>query len=215
MLERMLLRFPVRSRMPLVLLHSPRDRAAAGVRAPFALALASSVKTRSYATPGRPKSVVGEPSRPVKRAVKKAANEPADGNSAPKGQVAAKKRTPTSTRALTPEKAKQQKDAAEKKDARAAALKAKAALRKSSDRKKAKLKDLKAAALPDAPRRVVYYSAYQLYWSEHVKATVDTNATTTARTKEAAMKWKELSAADLEVRRRRMDVPSDILTVPT
>ena len=198
MLERMLLRFPARSRVPHVLLPAPRDRAAAAaVRLPLALPI------RTYATPGRPKSVVGEPSRPVKRAVKKAAAKPADGTSAAEKKIAAKKRSP---RALTPEEAEKRQAAAEKKAARDAARKQKASLRKASDKKKTKLEDLKTAALPDAPKKAQYSSAYQVYWSESAKATSGSEEKVTVKVKDAAAKWKEMSPADIEVRLLQADL---------
>lgn len=189
MLERMLLRFPARLRRPRVLLPTPRDRAAA-VTQPLAFPI------RTYATPGRPKSVVGEPSRPVKRAVKKAAAELADGTSAAEKQIAAKKRNP---RTLTPEQTEKRQAAAARKAVRDAGIKEKAALRKAFDKKKTKLEDLKTAALPDAPKKAQYASAYQVYWAEHAKIASGADEKITARIKEAASKWKQLPPADVEV----------------
>jgi len=49
---------------------------------------------RTYATPGRPRKVVGEPSKPVKRAVKRAAAKATDPDSPVKEIVKPRKRSP-------------------------------------------------------------------------------------------------------------------------
>ncbi|PPJ60292.1 hypothetical protein CBER1_01319 [Cercospora berteroae] len=179
MLTRVALRFSARSRLPNVL---PRCNRA--VPSPLVLPI------RTYATPGRPKSVVGEPSRPVKRAVKKAASKPRDGTSAAEKKVAAKKRKPAAKRAVSPEEAAQ-------KAIREAARKEKATERKAATKKRTKLQDLKATALPDAPKKTAYPSAYLAFWAEAVKER-KTNQGVKERIKEAATEWKQQSAADIE-----------------
>ena len=180
MLTRVALRFSARSRLPNVL---PRCNHA--VPSPLVLPI------RTYATPGRPKSVVGEPSRPVKRAVKKAASKPRDGTSAAEKKVAAKKRKRAAKRAVTPEEAAQ-------KAVREAARKEKATERKAAIKKRTKLQDLKATALPDAPKKTAFPSAYLAYWAEAVKER-KANQGVKERVKEAATEWKQKSAADIEV----------------
>ena len=65
-----LLRLPIYARLPLrtAASHSPRDLLSRALFNAF---------QRSYATPSRPKKAVGEPSKPVKRSVKRAAKKPA------------------------------------------------------------------------------------------------------------------------------------------
>ena len=60
---------------------------------------------RSYASPGRPRKTVGEPSRPVKRAVKRAAKTTTTDDPATK-QVKAKKDTAAAKKKAAPKKPK-------------------------------------------------------------------------------------------------------------
>ncbi|KAF2211594.1 hypothetical protein CERZMDRAFT_98475 [Cercospora zeae-maydis SCOH1-5] len=187
MLTHMALRFSARSRLPNVIVLPRCNRA---TPSPLVLPI------RTYATPGRPKSVVGEPSRPVKRAVKNAAAKPRDGTSAAEKKIAAKKRKPASKQAATPEKAAKRLAVSTRKAERAAASKEKAAQRKAAIAKKTKLEDLKATALPEAPKKSVYSSTYQAFWAEAVRQSDSENVND--RVKEAAAKWKQVSAADVE-----------------
>ncbi|KAI5370241.1 Putative High mobility group box domain-containing protein [Septoria linicola] len=194
MLERMLSRVSVRSRALPHISPSALHHQHTVVRQPLVLSI------RTYATPGRPKSVVGEPSRTVKRAVKKAASKPNDGSSAAEKKIAAKARSPATkrTRALTPEQAAKRQEAADLKAARDAARKGRTAQRKAVEKKKTKIEDLKAAALPECPKRTGYTSAYQAYWSQTAKGSGGTASTINAMIKEAAAKWKEMGPADIE-----------------
>ncbi|KAM3419125.1 hypothetical protein BST61_g5073 [Cercospora zeina] len=182
------LRFSARSRLPNVIV-LPRCKRA--LPSPLVLPI------RTYATPGRPKTVVGEPSRPVKRAVKKAVAKPRDGTSAAEKKIAAKKKSePASKRAVTPEQAAERQAEVTKKAERAAIAKENTAKRKAATARRAKLEDLKATALPDAPRKVLYTSAYKAYWAEAVRNS--NGSRIQDQVKEVAAKWKQMSPADIE-----------------
>lgn len=161
---------------------------------------------RTYATPGRPKSVVGEPSRPVKRAVKRAAAKPADGTSAAEKKLAASKRKAAAKRkqiVLTEEqKAEQQ----ERLEAAQAALKARQAKKKEKTKElaaKEKLVELKKLAL-DPPVRPTA-SAYTSFTSEKIKALgplVSEDGSKIGlgdRMRAVAAQWKTLGPAEIEV----------------
>ncbi|WPG99144.1 Hypothetical protein R9X50_00195500 [Acrodontium crateriforme] len=151
---------------------------------------------RAFATPGRPKGAVGEPSKPVKRAVKKAAAS--SGKSAATKKVASKKKTATKKKpvkkVLTEEqKARREKTAANRKVKTAAA------------KKKTQLADLKAAALE--PPKIAPASAYLVFsketrsgGGESLKGASpsDIKASLAKRTRETAAEWKNLSPADIE-----------------
>lgn len=187
MLGRVLVRFP--ARLPRSLLQ-PKH----GLHPNSSITL----PIRTYATPGRPKSVVGEPSRPVKRNVKKSAAKPRDGSSAAEKKVASKKRT--STRAKTPEQiaALKQKQAA-KKEALAKRKAAQKAATKTS-REKEKLQELKKAAL-DPPKQRAAANAYITFFTEKARGHPASEGNKLPeRAKEIAAEWKNISAADREVR---------------
>lgn len=207
MIGRALVRVPVRSRLvrPAYLCQNGQI-----AKAPVVLFL------RTYATPGRPKSVVGEPSKPVKRAVKKAAAKPPTGDSPAEKQVAANKRKAVkkssgSTKVLTPE----QKELAEqrrlKKDERLAKAKATKKVRAEqlkartkANAAKEELKELKKAALQ--PPRLRAIGSYTVFSSEVVKkhdlkaANVQDRRDALARAaRDASEQWKNLSPAEREV----------------
>lgn len=183
MLVRMLLRFPTRSRLALPL----------GLRAPLAHSL------RTYATPGRPKSVVGEPSRPVKRAVKKVAAKPRDGTSPAEKKVAAKKKAAAAKPVKKPKKkvlTPEQKQAQLLKK-KTQADKQKALRLKTKD--KSKLTDLKAAAL-DPPKQKAYPNTWSVFLAEEMKKVPAGEPIKLASfATETAASWKNLAPAELEV----------------
>ncbi|KAK5168243.1 uncharacterized protein LTR77_006812 [Saxophila tyrrhenica] len=111
------------------------------------------LSTRSYASPGRPRKTVGEPSKPVKRAVKRTAKA----NDGPaKKQVEAKKKTAAAKKKKTTPKKRAPKElTAEQKEAKQARL------------DKAKIAELKKAALKPPTRRSV--TAYNAFFSEKMK----------------------------------------------
>lgn len=164
------------------------------VRLPIILAV------RSYATPGRPKKVVGEPSRPVKRAVKKAASKPATGDSAAEKLVKTKKTAATKKKAKKPVKVALTPE-------QQAAAKEKAALKKErtklSDAKK-KLADARVEALK--PPKKSRSSAYVVFFAEKMKSVSlsgktrsEMNDTMASGAREVAAQYKALSPAELEV----------------
>ncbi|KAF7195554.1 hypothetical protein HII31_03148 [Pseudocercospora fuligena] len=185
MLGRVLVRFP--ARLPRSLL---QPKHGLNPNSPILLPI------RTYATPGRPKSVVGEPSRPVKRNVKKSAAKPRDGSSAAEKKVASKKRT--TIRGKTPEQiaAIEQKRAATKE----ALAKRKAAQRAAgkASRDKEKLQELKKTAL-DPPKQRAAGNAYITFFAEKARGHLASeNDKLTERAKAIAAEWKNISAADRE-----------------
>jgi type IV secretory pathway VirB10-like protein len=144
--------------------------------------------------------------------------KPADGNSTaetkskpkpkskPKSGAAPKAKPKVKTKAKKPKaKPRGKVLSPEEKEQRQAAAKKKAekvALRKKSAKAKTQLEDLKAAALPDVPKKVAFGSAWNIYWAEQAKAAGGAGGwDMTAQLKEAAEQWKQLPSADLEVRR--------------
>jgi len=187
-----LLRLPIAARLPIrttAFQHDLTSRALIGCL------------QRYYATPGRPRSTVGEPSRPVKRAAKRQAKSTVETTAADK-QVKAKKAKAT-------EKAKKPKTAAAKKP-KSVRKKAepteeqKAA--KAQRVARANLADLKKAALNPPPRR--NGSAYNVYFKEKLKG-VDVKGAEGADSREKFLNvtkpviaaWKNVSPAELEVSR--------------
>jgi hypothetical protein len=158
---------------------------------------------RSYATPGRPKSVVGEPSRPVKRAVKKAAAKPADGSSPAEKKVAAKR---TAAAKKSKKAAPKKKTLTEEQVARLNDRQVKAKARQQARSEKDKLAELKQAALN--PPKVVHDNPYTYFMTEKFKQMgpfedVATNQALTraftSRVAAVGAEWKSLNAADREV----------------
>lgn len=184
-----------------------RLRTAAVPQTPFALA----IRTFTHApalldTAGRPRKAVGEPSRPVKRAVKKAAKKPATPED--EALLAEKKRIAKEKLAAARQKQKKLA-AAEKKKAREAALTPEQLERKRANLLKAEANDLKKAALkPPFPGNV---SAWTMFLSEKgkdLKASFDPSTKTTQavitsnmaeHAKRVSAAYKDLSAGELEV----------------
>lgn len=169
---------------------------------------------RAYATPGRPKSVVGQPSRPVKRNVKRAAAKPADGTSSAERKVAAKRSSPA-RKTLTPEQqvAATEKKAQAKIAAQARALKQKEAKQARSLKAKAtakarnervKVAELKKTALN--PPNLLSGNAYLGFSKQYLQKNQLTDSTGGSkreaqmqRIKECGAAWKALSPAEIEV----------------
>jgi hypothetical protein len=167
------------------------------------------IRTFSYAPrllipAGRPKKAVGEPSRPVKRAVK------------------AKAKTPTATKTdAAAKKIAEKEKAAELKKKTAAAKKVKPALtpeeieRKKAALQKAEIKDLKKAALEPPAKKGSFHSAYHAFTKDKggelregiasgdqsegkaTRANVTSQMTEFSRGVAAA--WKNVTPAELEV----------------
>lgn len=195
MIGRATLRWPASAR--LLLTSAPSTTPISALPAPL----------RAYSTPGRPKSVVGEPSRPVKRAVKLAAGSPADGKSVAEQKLLASKLNAAAKRkkevVLTDEqKAAQQ----ERLEAARAAVKARLEKKKAATKARAakdKLAELKKTAL-NPPKRP-YATPYTVYTTEKLRGTVlqpqdgSPKPNIGARVKEVAAIWKSLEPAEVEV----------------
>ncbi len=163
------------------------------------LEVVSTIAQRSYASPGRPRKTVGEPSRPVKRAVKRTAKATDGGPAkrqvkAKKDVAAAKKKT---AKAAAPPASKKKRAPKAVTEEQKAAAKAKIAKAKDADLKKATLK-------PPSNRAI---SAYNAFMAEKRKGAPagemqgpDVSQKMSAMMKELAAEWKSLSPAELEVR---------------
>lgn len=157
-----------------------RLRITAAPQTPFNLC----IRTFSYAprlleSAGRPRKAVGEPSRPVKRAVKKAAKDPAT----VKADAAAKKVAAKEKQRLAKEKALKKKaadkeraqkaktkKAADAKKAKQLALKPEQVAKKRLALLNAENKELKKVAL-DPPFPKTHVSAYTVFTREKGKET--------------------------------------------
>ncbi|KAL1306811.1 hypothetical protein AAFC00_005468 [Neodothiora populina] len=129
-----------------------------------------SVAQRAYATRGRPRTAVGEPSRSVKRAVK---TEPKSTSKAP----AKSPRKPRAKAKPTAEQAAKRKELEEKRKVKAEQVKAKAKervqkqkLKAAKDKQKQALADLKATALLGNPVSSTRgQSAWQVFYVQSLK----------------------------------------------
>ncbi|KAK4547444.1 hypothetical protein LTR36_001100 [Oleoguttula mirabilis] len=156
---------------------------------------------RSYATPGRPRKAVGEPSRPVKRAVKRSAAAATSPDSPAKQKNEAKKEKAAKNPAA--KKPAVKKAAAEKAAPRKVLTEEQKAA-KAASLEKAKIVDLKKAAL-EPPKFARHLSAYNMFVTdkgEALKGSSGTQIHHLERLKEFAQgmsaQWKEMSPADLE-----------------
>ncbi|KAK4506682.1 hypothetical protein PRZ48_000415 [Zasmidium cellare] len=203
MIGRALVRVPVRSRLIRPLYQCQHGQVG---RAPAVLPL------RTYATPGRPKSVVGEPSKPVKRAVKKAAAKPPTGDSPAEKAVkankrnAAKKTAGTKKKELTPtqkERAEKRKLKEEERLAKEKARKTKLRATTKASAEKDAIKQLKKTALkPPQLRRA---ASYVLFHTENLKnhdlssgSAQDRREALARAARDSSAKWKDLSPAERE-----------------
>ncbi|KAK5116020.1 hypothetical protein LTR62_000476 [Meristemomyces frigidus] len=116
----LLSRLPIRSRLPLSRPIQHHSQAATSI-VPCHL-------RRTYATPGRPRNVVGEPSRPVKRSVKKAAATATSPDS-PAKQANEERKAAAATAKQTRQPRANKELTAEEKEARAARAREARALR--------------------------------------------------------------------------------------
>ena len=189
-----LLRFPLHHRLPLpsALRHQPD----AASRAALYHAI------RTYATPGRPRNVVGEPSKPVKRSVKRAAPKATDAAESPaKRKVEAKK---AKAKAKPKPKAKPKAKAAKPKKELTVEQKE----RKAASLEKKKVLELKKLALK--PPVVTQSNAYIEFFKEKSAQNAalkeklsggakEQNQRVAEHGKAVGAAWKELAASDVEV----------------
>lgn len=168
------------------------------------------IRTFSYAprlleSAGRPRKAVGEPSRPVKRAVKKAAKKP----TISKEDAAAKKVAEKEKKRLAKEKEKKKK-AADAKKAKQLAMTPEQLERKKASLLRAETKELKKAAL-NPPFPNTRLNAYSVFLRETAKKNYASTSSThggiegaRSRLKQATAAnvaaWKDISASELEVR---------------
>jgi hypothetical protein len=166
-----LLRLPLNARLPF------RPAALQSQNAVIALS------QRCYATPGRPRGTVGEPSRTVKRAAKK---PPAPSKDKAAKQTKAKKKVAAAKKAKAKARPKKRtrKELTEEQQAAASARLA-----------KAKIADLKKAALNPPKARTV--TAYMMFTKEKYSSSRDTSFADSVRS--VAQEYKALSPAELEV----------------
>ncbi|KAK5120526.1 hypothetical protein LTR85_006181 [Meristemomyces frigidus] len=152
---------------------------------------------RTYATPGRPRKAVGEPSRPVKRAVKRSAAAATDPDSPAKEKNEAKKQ-----KAAKKEKAAR-KPAVKKATPRKVLTEEQKAA-KTAELDKSETRDLKKAAL-QPPKKGTHLNAYLVFSGEKgkdLKGLGDGLASYRQKVvehgKALGAQWKEMSAADIE-----------------
>lgn len=171
---------------------------------------------RYYATPGRPKKAVGEPSRPVKRATKRAARSTGTGEAG--RQVRAKKTSGTSTASRTRKTSAKKKSTAKKSTTRRARkpLTDEQKAVKAGRIERAKITELKKVALspPKKGRRV---NAHTMLLREKTKgqtlpgSSTDRKRAFADRSKEVSREYKNLTPAEHEV----SDVTDGRLTSPS
>lgn len=155
---------------------------------------------RLYATPGRPKKAVGEPSRTVKRAVKKTATKPAATEAPAKRKSVAK-----AAGTKKPAKKAAKKPAAKKKPAKKVLTEEQAAARKERLATK-EIKQLKIAALK--PPKLERSNAWSELMREKAKDGPFAKGVSASESKEllgqhsknVAAAYKSLSPAELEVK---------------
>ncbi|KAK5717825.1 hypothetical protein LTR15_008666 [Elasticomyces elasticus] len=180
-------------------------------RQPDAAARALLYQTRrTFATPGRPRNVVGEPSKPVKRAVKKSvakaasADSPAkEGNEVRKRKAAEKPATAKKPAAKRGPKPKVLVELSEEQKAANEAKSIKSKEAKASRLERAKIAELKKVAL--SPPKIPQAGAYTVFAAEksrnneqlHQKGPGGAERLAqSARANSAA--WKECTPADVE-----------------
>ena len=166
--------------------------------------LAGAAASKPASKPGRPKKAVGEPSRPVKRAVKRVAKKPTSEASEPAAKKVAAKQKSAATKktaaAKEKPKAKAKPVAKTKTPEQLARIK--------EQRLKLEKKELVAAAL--SPPRVGHYSAFLEFTkskaselkekTQQAKAEGKKNTDVLgAHAKAVSAAWKECTPADIEV----------------
>ncbi|KAF1357017.1 hypothetical protein BDV97DRAFT_343277 [Delphinella strobiligena] len=167
---------------------------------------------RTYATPGRPKKAVGEPTKTVKRAVKRVASEKNTTTTTPAAKSTKSKKLPKEKEAKKPKEKKPLTAAQEEKLAEKAAKaqeKVKKAKIKAQEKaKKAEIKELQATAL-EVPKDVFSsahtLNAWAIFNGEKTKEAfvAKDGAANSANDPQNVMKvnaqaYKDLSPAELE-----------------
>lgn len=141
--------------------------------------------SRHYATPGRPRKAVGEPSKPVKRAAKRQAR--AVSKDDPASKLVKSRKTAKSRSKKSP--------AAPKKKAKKV-LTEKQKEAKEARKEKEKIKELRALAL-DPPKSGGSLGAYQMFVRETVQGRKGASAAVAV--KDASHEWKSVTPAQQEV----------------
>ncbi|KAH9827155.1 high mobility group [Teratosphaeria destructans] len=151
---------------------------------------------RFYATPGRPKSVVGEPSRPVKRSVKKAAIKATASGSPAKDKVESKKKKATAKKPAGKKKPAKKEPTEEQLARRAAKAERKAAKTKTEE-----LRALKKLALKPPP--VIKTNAWVVFMAEKMKEKLkghkgDVKDKLAQNVRDISAQFKAMSPAQIE-----------------
>ncbi|KAK4560561.1 hypothetical protein LTR86_005758 [Recurvomyces mirabilis] len=187
-----LLRLPIRQRLPLSL--PSQHQAEVSSRALF------SQSHRDCAKPGRPRNVVGEPSRPVKRSVKRAApkatnieDSPAKQGNEERKKAAAAKKSPAAKAKVK----KQPKPRKELTEAQQAAKLARTDNEKIRALKKVALVD---PVVPPANAYIIFLKEYSKKGglSGGTKDRQEQRGRLTEHSRAMAAAWKECSPADIE-----------------
>ena len=143
---------------------------------------------RFYATPGRPRKAVGEPSKPVKRAVKRSAKSASSADS------------PAKRKNLEAKKAAAKKKKEKKPVARKSRLTPEQQAVKKS---KAEIKDLKKAALSPPPNATII--AWNVFIKDNLTTTSGSDENKLAvQVRDLSHRYKNMSAAELEVREKSL-----------
>ena len=188
----MLLRLPINARLVL-------RPALSQCQHGFIPRLLVSSAQRYYATPGRPRKAVGEPSRPVKRATKRAARSSDTGEAG--RQVREKKQQGTTTRKTTAKKSAAKKKAAPKKPVKKPLTDRQKAVQ-TARVSRAKITELKKQAL-SPPKKGAHVTARLMLLREKAKSTRGSGSNHQAAfgqaSREASQEFKQLTSAELEV----------------
>ena len=138
---------------------------------------------RFYATPGRPRKAVGEPSKPVKRSAKRQATAPKTTGEAKK-HIQAKKKAAAAKKPVKRPSKKKELTPAQKEVAKAKVTRAKTA-------------DLKKAAL--SPPKRNGGNAYTVFVKERLRGQSGTPDSAREGVRSAAREWKSTTPAEREV----------------
>ncbi|KAK3672256.1 hypothetical protein LTR78_007796 [Recurvomyces mirabilis] len=185
-----LLRLPIRQRLPLSL--PSQHQVEVSSRVLF------SQSHRDYAKPGRPRNVVGEPSRPVKRSVKRAAPKATNLEDSPAKQGNEARKKAAAARKSPAAKAKKQpKPRKELTEAQQAAKLARTESEKIRALKKVALVD---PIVPPANAYIMFLKEYSKKGglSGSTKDRQEQRGRLTEHSKAMAAAWKECSPADIE-----------------
>lgn len=163
---------------------------------------------RSYATPQKPRKAVGEPSRPVKRAVKRAAKSPSTGEAGE--QLAEKKKA---ARAKKPTGTTKKKAAPKAKKPAPPKKRVKRELTE-EEKTKAEIKVLKKTALSPPPSGT-RYTARTAFIAEETANTGEAREGQMVIFKNATARWNQLTPAELEVSQSSMTRYSPCFTTAT